>query len=383
MSAALALPHNDVYALNRELDRTKSQAFIGKNAAFVGSLLCSLNFHWDDSIPTAATDALSIFWNPEYFLKLPKRSRETEQMHELLHVGLLHLPRRGNRDHKIWNIACDIAIDLMLEADAYSFEGIEGVLTFPNLDARKYKGWAEEDIYNDLIANSPPPPPNSYTPDIRSCDPKDLPKIINNVIRAVQQAKLGGGAGNIPGKVEEHLSVFLKPVIPWENILHRFMSDLSEDSYTWRKPNRRFSDMYLPSKFTDDGRLDHLCYYEDVSGSLTTKDVIRFNSEFKYVKDVFNPRKATLVQFDTRITQEVVFDENTPFKQVQIVGRGGTCLIPVREHIIKHQPTAAIIFTDLQCAPMEPLPFDIPIIWVAIKAHGATVPFGELVHINN
>jgi predicted metal-dependent peptidase len=289
---------------------------------------------------------------------------------------------------------CDIRINNDLKEEGYSFEGLEGCW----MDPRYGPDVAEEDIYDDLVKNNIQPPsmqpfpgmglPGAGDPtnpaggDMVPMDPMDKnaqARAINNVVRAVQQANLG--AGSVPGGIETILNRFLKPVIPWEQVLRRFMSDLFEESYSWKRPNRRYSDMYLPSRFMDEGRLEHLMYYEDVSGSITDEDVVRFNSEVKHVWEYFNPGRMSLVQFDTRITQEVEFHEGDRFERIKVVGRGGTSLVPVREHIIKHRPTAAIIFSDLVCDPMEPLPFDIPVIWVAIRNHKATVPFGQLVHI--
>lgn len=380
-----AFPDVDMQALNKALDRTKSSVFIGSTSAFLASVMCSLRFIWDRSIATAGTDGVSYWWNPDYFLKLPVKSRPTEIKHELWHVAKLHMLRRGNRDPKIWNIACDINIDLDLfhERDQRgiqinSWEGIESVLTWPDLDAHQYKDWVEEDIYDDLITKAYPAP-TDYIPDMKECtDPNIKAKTINIVVKAMQQAKL---AGNMPGDIEQMLTEFLTPIVPWEQLLHRFMSELQDYSYTWRKRNRRHSTIYLPSRFEDDGALAHLAYFEDTSGSISDEDARRFNSEFKYVKETFSPKKMTLIQFDTKIQHEQEYLEDAPFEQVKIYGRGGTDLTPVRDWIIKHKPSAAVIFSDLCCSPMEDLDFQIPIIWVCISNKHATVPFGTITHI--
>jgi predicted metal-dependent peptidase len=365
----------DLQFMTRELDKTKSLVFVGRSAAFMGSLMCSMEFRWDRSIKTAATNGVSLWWNPDFFLKLKPETRKTILVHELWHPGLLHMIRCGDRDPEIWNIACDHKINLQLIDEGYSFEGIEWGCMNP-----KYRGWVEEDIYDDLIKDHIPPPPG-YEPDMVKPSDEEITRAVNNVVRAVHQSKQGGGAGSLPGNVEAILKNFLAPVVPWEQLLHRFMSDLIEESTSWRRPNRRFTDAYLPSRWEDEGRLTHLMYIEDVSGSISDKDALRFNSEVKYVKETYKPKKLSLVQFDTAITQELVFEEDDPFEEIKIVGRGGTCLVCVREHIIQHRPTAVIIFSDLCCAPMEPLPFDIPVIWVCISNRSATVPFGTLIHI--
>jgi len=360
--------------LTRELDKVKSQVFIGNSAAFFGSLMCSMDFVWDESIPMAATDGCSIFWNPGNFLSLPIATRKTILVHELWHPARLHFIRQGSRDRYLWNLACDHRINNDLVALGYTFE------SWNAYKDPKYANWAEEDIYDDLVNNLIPPPPG-YDADMLPGDKQKLTQTVNSVVRAVNQAKASGGAGGIPGNIEELVRIFLAPVIPWEQVLQRFMTDLVNHEYTWKHPNKRYSDMYLPSHFEDDGRLEHLIYYQDVSGSISLRDATRFNSEVKYVKDTFNPRKLTLVQFDTQITQEIVFNENDRFDEVKIIGRGGTSLVPVREHIINNRPTAAIIFSDLECTPMSTLPFELPVIWVAINATGKKVPFGQLIHI--
>lgn len=367
----------DYVDIERELDRVKSKVFMSKkNPAFLGSLMCSLNFMWTRSLPTAATDSINFWWNPDYFMRLPPESRETDLVHELMHVGLLHMVRRGTRNAELWNWACDIRIDLLLESEGYTFEGINGVPRDP-----KYIGWVEEDIYDDLVKSGQTPPPTM-------CGCSKIPETtatkqatINSVVKGIQQAKLRGQAGDLPGDIKEHLDEFLSPIVPWEKELMQFFTDLMDEDYSWARPNRRYMDLYLPSRVDDEGRLEHLIYYLDVSMSVTNDDVLRFNSEVKYIQEVIKPKKLTLVQFDTRIQDERVFEEDEPFSGIEVHGRGGTCLIPVREHIIKHKPTAAVIFSDLEVTPMEPLPYPIPVIWAVIRNRHAQVPFGKAIHI--
>lgn len=369
----------DLYGLTRELDKTKSTVFLDeRNAAFLGSLMCSLEFQWTEELPTAATDGVKLFWNPGYFKSLPTASRTTDLSHELWHVAFLHNLRRGSRDPETWNIACDIKIDLMLEQMKFTFEGIKGV---PR--DKKYLNWVEEDIYDDLMKN-PPPQPMSCTCCLSKVGPPTMgdQATVNAVVLAMQQAKAANQAGNLPGSIEETLKKFLEPVIPWQTVLMRFFTEMLDEDYTWARPNRRYQDMYLPSRFTDDGRLEHLMYFLDISGSIGKGDSIRFNSELKYIQEVLKPQKLTMVQFDTQICEVRVLEEGDPFDEFKVSTGGGTCLVCVREYIQEHKPTAAVIFSDLEVAPMRPLDHDIPVIWAAIRNKGAKVPFGKLIHID-
>lgn len=373
--------------LTREYDRTQAQAFLGKDAAFFGSLLCGLKFSWiREGCDTAQTDGVELQFNPDFFIWMTPPTRETVLMHELWHVALLHHIRCGSRDKEVWNQACDIYINNQLEADGYKFDGIENCWKDPS-----YKGWIEEDIYDDLMKNPHKKPKCSGAFGVGDGGDMTTPttgsnhvNIINNVVKAAQQQKLSGGTmpGSGAGRIEEVITQFLKPVVPWQTVLHQFFTDIEDTVYTWARPNRRYVDMYLPSLIDDEGRLRHLAYFEDVSGSISKADSLRFNSEVAYVKNQFNPKKMSLITFDTIIQEVVDITEEDTFEEIKITGRGGTSLIPVRDWIIKHQPTAAIIFSDMHVAPMQELPFDIPIIWVCLGNRGATVPFGEILHID-
>lgn len=385
MSAAAQNGSLNYQALDRDLDRAKTAAFLGKTAAFLGSILCSLEFHWSESLETAGVNEKELFWNPNYFNSLPPESRKTDLMHELWHVGKLHAVRKGSRDHKTWNIACDIHLDLMLRSEGYSFDGIEGVLTFPWLDCNKYIGWVEEDIYDDLVKLAIPMPNirMSLLPGTGNNTAKQHMNLINLVQKAIHQANISNQAGSVPGNIGTIIKKYLTPVVPWEQELQHWMTDMLEDGMTWTRPNRRYlsQGMYLPSRHEEEGRLAHLVKFWDVSGSVSDKDEVRFNSEFRYVWDTFQPKKLTLCQFDTIIQSEVTYEEDDSIEEIKIIGRGGTDLEPVRQWINEHQPTAAVIFSDLYCDPMEPLDYDIPVLWVCVNHPKATVPFGRLIHI--
>jgi predicted metal-dependent peptidase len=380
----------DYQKLERELDRVKTKVFLGKNASFFGPLMCTMNFMWSPDVGTACTNGITLQWNPYHFLEIPPEARLTVLVHELWHPALLHMLRRGERNPRIWNFACDIAINNMLDLEGYSFKGsFPAALGFPP-DA---KPWLDhsfgtknaEEIYDELIQKA-----EQELEEMTEGFEEDLVEmlegegnpniIINNVVAAVHQAKMSG-AGSLPGEVETTLKRFLAPKLPWEQLLYMFFNELQTQDYTWSRPNRRHQDIYLPSLRDEPDGLEHLVYFLDVSGSVSDAEVIRFNSEVKYIKDAFTPRKLTLVQFDTRITSVKDFLDDEPFEELVVIGRGGTSLVPVRQWIIDNQPTAAVIFSDLQVEPMDPLPINIPIIWVAVNNHDAQVNMGKLIHI--
>lgn len=367
--------------IERELDKTKSAVFLGSNAAFLGSVLCSVNFIWDKSISTACINGLNFKWNPDWFISLPIESRKTVLLHELWHIAKMHSLRVGNRNHKIFNYACDYHINNDLEKEGYTFAG-----TDPLKDS-KYGSMSEEEIYDLLIKEHIPENTTTWgigkeETDFEPLNQEEKQELVAAVIRATHVAEQANQGGSIPGTVREHIDRFLAPVVPWENLLLKFFTELENEDFTWRKPNRRYQDIYLPSRIKDESKLEHLLYCIDVSGSISKNDIIRTNSEIKYIKERFNPEKLTILQFDTKVQKIDVYTSMDCFNYLDVIGRGGTHLECVREYINEHKPTAAVVFSDLHCPKMHYLNNDIPVIWIVLNNKNAKVNFGKMVHIN-
>ncbi len=361
--------------IDRELARTKTALFLGSNAAFYGALMCGVNFQWDSSIPTAQVVPERMTWNPDWFSSLVPDARKTVLRHELEHIARLHFVRQGDKDRELWNIACDIRINTDLENEGYSFTGIEDCQKNHAYDADGIM--AEEQIYELLVASAKPVP-TVLSSDMGTVTALDKQDNINKVAAAVQASQL---AGQNAGNIKEILESFLSPILPWQTLLLDWFTAMDDLTHSWKKPNRRHSDIYLPSYIADDSSLTHLSYFLDVSGSITANEIIRFNSELKYIQEIIEPEQMDVVQFTTMIKDVRTFHKGDEFSHIEIIGRGGTNLACVREYIEEHPTTAAIVFTDLQCWPMEPLTKGIPIIWVCSGNPDATVPFGTLIHI--
>ena len=371
------------YELRKALDKTIGEVF-SANETFLASLMCNLELQWDEKIPTACTNGKFLKWNPEWFMKLPSKTRTAVMLHELWHVARLHMIRRGQRDPKLWNRACDVRINNDLLREGYTFEG-----TSPCVDDRFGKDVPEEEIYNQLVEDAdngiPTPESGDLEGDMDEAPPTEAEIIqqVQAVSKAIQQAKMCKDAGKIPGGIEDWIQEFLEPVIPWEQVLYQWFVDRSSDDYSWSRPSRRYQEVYLPSMTNSFNQLTMLNYYVDVSGSITREQIIRFNSELKYIKEQFNPEELHVVMFDTEIQEEYIFTDNDTFDRIKVTAGGGTSLVPVREHIINTQPTAAIVFSDLVVEPMQPLPNEIPIIWACVENPSADVPFGTLIHIKD
>ena len=108
---------------------------------FFGALLFRLGGRSSTSIETMATDGVSIYYNPGYVETLSAAELAGVLAHEVMHPALQHHTRRGGRNPKRWNIACDYAINPLL---------IDAGFTLPKdvLIEHRFRGMSAEQIYN-------------------------------------------------------------------------------------------------------------------------------------------------------------------------------------------------------------------------------------------
>ena len=402
-SQELMLPEQKV--LDAKLSKTKAMLMTNKGGAFLGSLLCSHDIYFSYRNDTAWCNGTELGFNPYFFMKLGPKQRVTLLAHELWHTAFDHMDRLDGRDPYTWNCAADYVINLMLFKMGFDFTGMH-----PLLDA-KYDGMSTEEVYNLLINDEDFHPPAEFMADIcpedgqtgdegddRGNGPGDTSgskmgsdivpaksgtgiEIKKSIARAVQVSKMSREAGVIPGEIVLVLENFLSPVLPWEVLLERYFTELSDDDYSWSRPSRRYENEYLPSMTGSNG-LEHLIYYQDISGSVSDQNILRFNSEVKYIHETYAPKKLTLITFDTEIQDVYEFADDDAFEKIVVHGRGGTCLECVRDHMKLHKPTAAIVFSDLECPPIE-VDVQVPVLWVIVGNKSAVTHFGRTIHMED
>jgi len=376
--------------LNRSLDKTKVHLFYEKNSGFLASLVATMEFDWDRTIDTACTNGVWMAWNPEFFLSLTPKRRVTVLAHEAWHVAFQHVIRGNGKCPDLYNQAADHVINLLLKEHGYDMSG------FPYLMDKRFTGMNTDQVYEILskeAAAGIPMPINFQNGDFKA--PGQGPdsitkgmtvdqiqsKAMGNIMDAVTIAKMSNQAGALPGEIQQMIDEFLSPKLPWQEVLLMFFDALSEMEYSYKTVNRRYTDPILPGKAPSSG-LEHIIYYLDVSGSISDADIVRFNSEVKFIKDTYNPERLTLVTFDTKIHEIYEFEQDDEFEKIVVTGRGGTDLKDVYAHADSMNPSAIVIFTDMYVR-IPTKPPKAPLIWICTNNPTAKVPYGKLVYIND
>jgi len=125
-----------------ELKLTAARTRLIIDKPFLGALVLRLPMEEADPewCKTTATDARKFYYNAEYIDCLSMEETQFMLSHEALHCALSHFSRRQHRVTHKWDLACDYAINPMLEKDG---------LTPPpgTLRLREYEGMTAEEIY--------------------------------------------------------------------------------------------------------------------------------------------------------------------------------------------------------------------------------------------
>lgn len=365
---------------------------ITQPSTFLTTLYCGLKFSWDTTIPTACTNGLKLMINPDWFQTLSAPMRVTLLAHELWHVAFMHMTRVGDRNFKIWNMAADFAINLMLEDNGYTFDIDPLTGRKMGLIDEQYRDMSAEEIYEKLIDGATKvelPFGEDFSADGEPGDDMPTPltaeeesAIMATVTRANTLSQMNAKeAGSLPGNFSEMMDKLLNPKVRWESLLQRWLTERSDEGYNWRKPNRRYQDIYLPSRGGQEG-LEHLLWALDVSGSVTQSQLRIFNSELKGAKDTHSPERMTVATFDHMLQKTWEFTGEDEIEGLHITGRGGTCLDELFDLARREHPTAMVIFSDMKCDIPDAIP-GIPVLWLCYDNDSWSPPYGDVIHVDS
>lgn len=381
---------------------------------FFGTLLFRLGGRPSGSIATMATDGVSLFYNPQFVDTLNAAELAGVLAHEVMHPALQHHTRRGDRDQRRWNMACDYAINPIL---------VDAGLTLPKdvLINNRFRGMSAERIYN-LIEEEENQDPTNGTPQSQNgpagvappdekaqnsddadaeCDRTapstpggvgqvlDAPepedgggKTVAEQVRewriAVEQAEsVAKLAGKMPVGAVRTLESAQAARVNWRELLRRAWSETIPTDYSWMRPNRRhvWSGLYLPG-ITSEG-VGEIAIAVDCSGSVSARQLGLFEAEIRSILAGQQPRLIHVLYFDAEVHKVETFQAG---EQIALtpVGGGGTdfrpCFAKLKERGVV--PQTLVFLTDL-CGTFPAEAPAYPVIWASTENRQA--PFGQVV----
>jgi len=365
-----------------------------------------------DSIETAATDGVNIYYNAEWMVSQysglePEFASKTIQFviaHEIFHILLDTNGRRGGRDRKLWNIATDYIINRDLKEE---FSFIPPNILY-HVDFNDPKEWYAERVYDwiknnstnnekdDCLSINMPNGDCKYVkqwdediemfPNLSESEKLDASKAWRaSAIRAYQATQLEKNHGYGHGYLSRLIDEILMPKLPWRALLSDFVSTFARDDYSYEvlDPTYLQSNILMPSLFnmTLSGVVA-----VDTSGSISQDDAKEFISEIAGITSAFPGSELTVLFADTSVhnEQKIYSMPELDLAEGFREGGGGTSFEPTFEYLKDKgiEPTFFAYLTDGYGSYPEETP-NYESLWVINNDSypDDSVPFGRVIRM--
>jgi predicted metal-dependent peptidase len=330
-------------------------------------------------VPTAATDGRDVFLNEAFFAALLPAEQAGLLLHEILHAALLHVPRRGSRDPRLWNVAADIVINGMI-AQVSSFALPAGGLRNSRLER-----FSVEEAYELLLQEAPDHPGPPWA-DLQeggkgNATEQPLPRAAleghwrnaHHQARMVLQAR---GHGDAPHGMARELAALEPAQLDWRSYLWRYLVRTPVDFVDF---DRRFvgRGLYLETLAGESVRV-HVAV--DTSGSITPAQLRAFVGEIAGIVAAYPHLQCDLYYADAEVHGPYPLTVDTPLPRP--LGGGGTSFTPFFDRVAAElEPlvsTVLVYLTDGEGSFPDQPPLQ-PVLWVVTPGGRdlATFPFGE------
>jgi len=377
----------------RLLATARAQLILGRDApsAFFATLLLRLRSRPDWSVETMATDGRELLYSPQFVNGLTPATLRGVLAHEVMHNALAHHARRVGREPRLWNIACDLAINPILRAAGMSLPDghlMPGEGRFGEL----VPGKSAEEYYSSLMENQESKeqsPSASESQDPGGCgqvidpdqgDPAQVQASEAEWKVAVAQAQQAAiGRGPLPGGLGRSVEQVLHPPADWRSVLREFVSAHARNDYSWSRPNRRFiaQGLYLPGLHSEE--LGDVVLAVDTSGSIGARELGIFAEEANAVLASYDC-SVTVLYHDTEVQKVQIWRSSDGPLVLDAIGGGGTSHVCVFDWIAQagDRPACVICLTDLETEFPSVIP-DLPVLWAVTGGQLSAAPFGRVI----
>ena len=395
-------------------------------APFYASVLFRRKLEEITTMPTACVNAQGqIKYNPQWFASLTIMEVAFVLAHECMHYMLMHCVRIGARDHSLWNRACDGVINEMLIACKVGTMPAGGI-RWPNAE-----NMTAEEVYDEMVeAGCEPDEPTGWGKPSESGDEPDnddgdaeaegagdgadggadtdqQPQagdtwaggdmdLSDGPLTAEEKSELEAETrvemheavesakrmGNMPECLEKFTSKLLEVKTPWHSKLLRFMTQPSQDDFSWAKLDRRHiaQEVYMP--WFDGQSMGEVAIIWDVSGSIGSRMKNHFASHLNRILETAQPSKVIAVPVHSEVVVQYIV-EYTPDEypvSLNCNASGGTHMPTGLDYVYKEYPDVEliIVLTDGYTSFGKDT-YGIPVLWAITT--DVVADWGETVQI--
>ncbi len=434
----------DLPALETKLAAARTRLILEK--PFLGALVMHLPLKAADPkwCKTTATDARNFYFNPDYIARLTLEQTQFVLAHEAMHCALSHFNRRNHRQKHRWDVACDYAVNMILDEER--MRGPDNAL----MNAA-YRGLTAEEIYPVLHEDPPEETQDMHLFDNESGEGGESEQQEQNDAQQGQgqggksepsqdETQGGGGKTNSqqdragqgsqatseaqsdgesqstdeatmppppadPAKLDEQwksrlaaaaqaarqagklsqsmmrlVDHLLAPQLPWRALLARYMMNAARDDYSFQRPSRREGAALMPRLYSQSV---NVVVVLDTSGSVTHEELRDFLSEIDALKAQVRAN-VTLHACDDKLAA------GGPWRYAmweamqlpdEISGGGGTDFRPVFEWAAReHLRPDLLVYFTDAEGQFPEREPEYPVVWL-VKGKART-PFGVRIQLN-
>lgn len=383
------------------------------NMHFLDVSLSSLGFAADTSVFCAGTDGYMIYYKPEALCILYSKGRvyvNRMYLHMVLHCLFCHLDTKGKREEAYWNLACDIAMESIIDSfykkcvhvssssfrretylrlkknmEVLTAEGIYQTLVERKLTQQQYDRLAAEFLVDDHKMWYENAPKNQVIP--RQSKWKDHREKLQTEMEAMSQETSDSEEKN---SLLEQVQIENRERYDYKHFLRKFAVlkeelSIDEDSFDYiyyAYGLEHYGNMPLiePLESREVFRIQDFVIVIDTSMSCSGTLVRQFLEETYSVlsesESFFHKVNIHIIQCDDQIRSDALVTDQKQMEEYMrnftIKGNGGTDFRPAFEYV--NQMRAKGEFTKLKgllyftdgkgIYPVKPPSYDVAFIFI-------------------
>lgn len=413
-----------VRALGRRLLASRARLLLENG--FFGLLLMHCKFRiTEDEVDTACVNAGgTITFNANFADGLSEEELTYVLQHEVLHLALDHLRRRGTCEPLRWNVACDIVVNSNIMHSAgddvstimLTCEGGEPLHLAPD----GTPGWQHtaEGVYAMLSTTACPdvlptgagsghgdsgkPSESSHEeragwdrhdeggdPDGGSKDGEagQWDQWLMDAAESMSVRDASNSRGTIPACVERRLEELKAPTQNWRELLANFVHEEVND-YTFSIPDRRFPDspFVLPSFSDAEAAVRGVVFAVDASGSMSDEELAAVFSEVAGAISQYGGKlSGWILFFDADAYLPTAFDCMDDVLSSKPVGGGGTdfsaIFAGIEKWLVGEDVSCIVVLTDGYAPyPNESVAGGVPVLWL-VTGDGPLPKWGRVARL--
>ena len=347
-------------------------------------------------------DGDTVWYHPDDLTRLYARSPGALRrgyLHMLLHCLFLHL-YSGHTHDRLWNLACDMAVENLMEKQEMPrlFDGKNRDFLH-NLDENLQSA---EQIYEYLKENGSPPEADFAFDDhswtsvgqgSRETWERQLLSDFGQKTGRGRRGRTPGGGEEVPAQEEGGEFDYRRYLSRFTFLREEVQLDLDSFDYAYYQLGlERYGSMPLvePLEYREVRRLEELVIAMDTSGSCSAEIVGKFLAEtYKILasqENFFRKMKVYFIQCDCIIQDVTKIESREDWldyaKKIRIQGRGGTDFTPVFDFVKTLRETrelkdlkALLYFTDGDgFYPSAPPEYETAFVLLKDTGHPELVP---------